>query len=222
MNQFTLNNVTSKFLRVNPSTEERNGNTVLAVFLKIKVLANNSILDRFSPDLKPFFYKEDADPTQGNLLSDEEREKGAHLTVLRNPEIQSFEWKYEAEEYVFTCDYGIGGDSNIKLSEVKIKVSHITPQEGGTVAVIFSVSALCDGETIGKLSELIQGEVKISLAPATEQEQLALQQKKEDQKAALEHHFTGNDQDPDDVVDVGNPSDFEEKEAAEKAGMSVD
>lgn len=211
----SFNNTTAKILSVNPRAEKHGDENVLAGDLKFQIKAHSKILHSFSPMLREFFYQPDNDD-QASLDMGED-----NLTSLRHPEIPAIPWLYEGEGYKLRLDYGLGGDSDVKLHDVKIGKFSLTPQEGGTVIVGFRAQSQLDADTIGKLCDLIQGEVKIDLVPPTEQEQFALEEKKREQKAALAHHFTGNDQDPEQGSAGGNDDD-DPDEVLAPAGMSVD
>jgi len=67
--------------------------------------------------------------------------------------------------YTVEIDYGIGGDSNIVLGDVKNDKFKITAQEGGTVTVCCRMIAHPDEKVIGPLCNFIQRDIVLTITP---------------------------------------------------------
>ncbi len=133
--------------------------------LSIETKMSNDVLSMFDPKLKAAFYEKDNED-QGELI-----DAPHHLTKLRFPLLQNtMKWGEEFSEQTIIVNYGIGGPSDIKLIECKVKKFVFEFQEGGTVHMSFSVQAHPDQESAGKLCSLIQQEVKISIRPPNDAE----------------------------------------------------
>lgn len=66
--------------------------------------------------------------------------------------------------YSLVVDYGLGGDSNLRIESCEVNNFAFTPKEGGTVELTFRVQITdLDERILGKLAGLCQHEVHIVL-----------------------------------------------------------
>lgn len=162
---FSLNQVTkAKMLGLNVRTEHHGGELVPAGDIKLQVDAMNSILLAFDPMLLRALYCRAIDGEQREI----EGIPGAcEFPNLRFPKLKSpIAWEMKATGYKLTFDYGIGGDSNLVLDGATVTKVLLTPKEGGTVSVGFTVQIgdLAE-EDAGRLAMLVKHDVEIMLEP---------------------------------------------------------
>jgi hypothetical protein len=74
-------------------------------------------------------------------------------------------WDWEGSGYTLTVAYGLGGPSDIKLADCKVDGFKFEAQNGGTVNVMFRVIVHPEQPDVGKLCEMIQQNIDISLTP---------------------------------------------------------
>lgn len=151
-----------KLINVNPRTELHDDEHRLAVDLTVETRGSNDILSEFSPELKSAFYrKADASDTQGDLMADEP----GYLPSLKFPAIGAIKYEYEGTGYDTTVHIGLGGKSNIVLSETTIDKFSFECHDGGTVITKYRIIAHPKTEDIGRLAEMIQQEITLTLEP---------------------------------------------------------
>jgi hypothetical protein len=157
---FDLDQATVKLASVNARAEKHGEDTKPALDLKIEASCSSSVLIHFHPELRQHLFKKDENPD----LVDQVIE-GDGLTVLRYPKMGALKWDWEGTGYTATVDYGMGGDSNIQLNDVKVDHFAFEPQNGGSVAVTFRIIAHPDTDDVGKLCEFIQRDIELTLTP---------------------------------------------------------
>lgn len=140
----------------------------------------NEVLDHFNPLYRSAFYYGD---DQADMVS------GTRLPYLKFP-FPRFSHKGSLEGYVFLAHIGAGGPSEVKLNDSVINKVNFLLQDKGAVTMGFVVRARTHPADVGKLSELLDTEVQISLVPPDEKKQFELEQLKKNRKRALEDHFT--------------------------------
>jgi hypothetical protein len=153
--------VSGKLNNLNLRAEKHGDENAGAADLSIEITESNDILWRFDPALKSLLYTKDL--SQPDLLSDADP---SHLTRLRFPHLGPLLWDRE----ITTCDceiaYGLGA---ITLKDCTLSKWRITPDEGGSVTVVFRVQAHPAPDDVGKLYGLIQSEIDLDIvqrAPA--------------------------------------------------------
>lgn len=152
---FELEAQKTKLTSVNPRAELHGEDKKPAVDLKFEVAADNGVLANFAADLRSMLY---ALPDAQDDLIDPER-----LTKLKYPKMSGFKWEQEGVGYTAEIDYGLGGDSNIVLEDLKVDGFRIQPMEGGTVIVSFRAIAHPDEGDMGRICSLIQRDVMLTL-----------------------------------------------------------
>ncbi|VVE33820.1 hypothetical protein [Pandoraea commovens] len=152
---FELEAQQAKLTSVNPRAELHGEDKKPAVDLKFEVAADNGVLANFAADLRGVLYTR---PDAQDDLVDPDR-----LSKLKYPKMSPFKWELEGVGYTAEIDYGLGGDSNIVLEELKVDGFRIQPMEGGTVIVSFRCIAHPEEDDMGKLCGLIQRDVTLTL-----------------------------------------------------------
>lgn len=140
----------------------------------------NEVLDHFHPLYRSSFYAGD---DQADMVS------GTRLPHLKFP-FPRFPHKGSLEGYTFLVHIGAGGPSEVKLNDSVINKVNFLLQDKGAVNMDFVVRARTHPADVGKLSELLDTEVQISLVPPDEKKQFELEQAKKNRKRALEEQFS--------------------------------
>ena len=156
----------SKLDSVNPRAELHGTDTKLATDLKFSMKVSNDVLSFFDPSLKSALYKPN-DAAQGQLINEP-----GHLPSLKFPLMGSIKWGKEFAGYTLVVHYGVSGKEDIALSECEVDGFKFDCQDGGTVGVSFRVICHPDLDDMGRLCELIQREVDITLEPPSAEQEL--------------------------------------------------
>jgi hypothetical protein len=170
---FELTQPTTLRLKHAAARKEFHGEAlVLALDLRCIWTTNNKSLELLSKDVReglftalPSSMERDEDDDQDELdlpVSD--------LPFVRMPKLK-YPVKIENEMtgYTLRQDFGLGGKSDAVLSVCVLKNWGITPIEGGSVDIEFTISSAADitGEIVGRFMALIQQDIVITLlAPA--------------------------------------------------------
>ena len=165
---FCLKNQAAKLVNVNPRAELHGQDKKLAVDLKFEVKLSNDFLSEFDPSLKSAIYRA-ADAGEGDLLANEP----GNLPKLKFPMMGAIKWGKQLAGYEVVIHYGISGTQDIHLCETDVDNFRFHCQDGGTVVVAFRVIAHPESNDLGRLCEMIQQEVEMSLIePEAEPESL--------------------------------------------------
>lgn len=157
---FDLDQATVKLSSVNPRAEKHGEDTKPACDLKIEAVLPSSALIHFHPELRQHLYKKDESPDLVDQVTD-----GDGMTTLRYPKMGAIKWDLEGSGYTASIDYGMGGDSNIDLDDVKVDHFVFEPLNGGSVSVTFRIIAHPESDDMGKLCEFIQRDIELTLTP---------------------------------------------------------
>lgn len=152
-----LTNHTAKLSSVNLRAEIHGEEKKPACDLKFETVCGSEVLAYFAPELRSTLFKKNENPDLADQATENE------LTELRFPKLGPLKWGWEGTGYSLTIDYGMGGKSNVKLSDCKVDGVKIEPMTGGSVALSFRVIAHPDAKDTGRISELIQQDVTIDL-----------------------------------------------------------
>jgi hypothetical protein len=152
-----IRNLKTQLASVNARAECHGDEKKPALDLKLVCAMPNDVLIELHPELRSLLYKRPDDPD----LADQGTPDA--LTSLRFPKMSGFKWDFEAEGYSLRIAYGIGGPSDIILSDCKVHKVSIQPQNGGTVNVSCTVVAHPESGVVGKLCEMIQQTVEMDL-----------------------------------------------------------
>ena len=157
---FAIRSLNTQLASVNPRAECHGQEKKPAFDLKLICAMPNNVLDDFRPELRALLFKRAEEP---DLI---EQADPAALTALRLPEIDGkVKWKFEREGYSLRVSYGIGGPSDIHLTECKVHKLAFVPMQGGTVSVECTVIAHPESADVGRLCEMIQQTVEMDLIP---------------------------------------------------------
>ena len=154
---FSLANQAAKLTSVNPRAEIHGTDHVMAADLKFEIKVGNDVLSEFDPSLKSSLYKK-ADGPQGELITD-----AGHLPSLKFPLMGPVKWGKEFSGYETVIHYGVSGAQDIHMIDCEVDNLRFDCQDGGTVAVSFRVIAHPEPNEFGRLCEMIQQEVEMSL-----------------------------------------------------------
>jgi hypothetical protein len=162
---FSLANQAAKLTSVNPRAEIHGQDHVMAADLKFEIKVGNDVLSEFDPSLKSSLYKK-ADGPQGELI-----QEAGHLPNLKFPLMGPVKWGKEFSGYEVVVHYGISGKEDIRLLTCEVDQFRFDCQDGGTVVVSFRVIAHPEPVELGRLCEMIQQVVELSLIEPTEEQQ---------------------------------------------------
>ncbi len=154
---FELNNQRVKISSVNPRSELHGTDTKLAADIKIECKVSNDVLSFFSPSLKGCLYTAN-ESAQADLI-----QEPGNLPKLKFPLMGAIKWDKAFAGYETVIHYGVSGVNDIHLIETEVDNFKFDCQDGGTVAVSFRVIAHPEAEQLGRLCEMIQQEVEMSL-----------------------------------------------------------
>jgi len=161
---FSLQNQSAKLTSVNPRAEIHGQEHVMAADLKFQIKVSNDVLSEFHPSLKSSLYGK-GDAAQGELINEP-----GHLPTLKFPEMGVVKWGKNFAGYEVVVHYGLGGKSDIHLMTCEVDQFAFDCQDGGTVIVGFRVIAHPEPGELGRLCEMIQQDVEISLIEPVETE----------------------------------------------------
>lgn len=167
---FSLANQAAKLTSVNPRAEIHGQDHVMAADLKFEIKVGNDVLSEFDPSLKSSLYKK-ADGPQGELI-----QEAGRLPSLKFPLMGTVKWGTEFSGYEVVVHYGVSGKGDIRLLTCEVDQFRFDCQDGGTVVVGFRVIAHPEAVELGRLCEMIQQEVELSLIEPTEEQQQELKE----------------------------------------------
>lgn len=159
---FSLENQTAKLTSVNPRAEIHGADRVMAADIKFEIKVSNDVLSEFDPQLKSSLYrKPDENDSQAELaISD-----AGYLPKLKFPQMGAIKWDKEFAGDELVVHYGVSGKDDIAFTAKSVDNFRFDCQDGGTVIVSFRVIAHPKPEDLGRLCEMIQQEVSISMIP---------------------------------------------------------
>ncbi|MCG2586541.1 hypothetical protein [Massilia sp. TS11] len=150
-----------KIVGVNPRAEIHGEERKPAYDLTLEFDSSNDVLIPFHPELRHFLFQKPANPD----LADQAQPSDIP-TERRFPRpVGNIKWDFAAEGYSIRVAYGIGGPSDIKLSDVKIHKVKFLPKEGGTVTVGLTAIVHPETEDVGRLCEFIQQQIEMDITP---------------------------------------------------------
>lgn len=165
---FSIENQAAKLTSVNPRAEIHGADHVMAADLKFEIKVSNDVLSEFDPALKASLYRK-AHPGE-EVQPSLQLEPGA-LPKIKFPLMGPVKWGSELSGYEVIVHYGISGKDDIRLLACEVDQFRFDCLDGGTVVVSFRVIAHPAPGELGRLCEMIQQEVDISLIEPTEVEQ---------------------------------------------------
>lgn len=158
---FNLENHPAKIASFNPRAEKHGDENVIAGDLKFEVTCGNGALDHFDKALRKMLCRKPASGEQSDLpLSDTDG-----LTQRKLPHLAPLKWDEDFPGYTLSITTGLALDEALKLSDVELSGFVFEALDGGSVSITFRASFHPDGRTSGKLCQLIQETVDITLTP---------------------------------------------------------
>jgi len=184
--KFALNDQPIKIDKLSLPTKKVRDGVVKTAIIDFTIEGGNRILDLFDPELIQRFYKAvvtDEDKLRQKQIQIEDQDEQAPMPLLT---MTCIKWPValvnEYTGYKLTVDHGLGDHtfggkettSNIIAPEATIKGLRITCKEGGSVIVRGRALVVgMSGADIGKMSDFIKLETKISAEPP-QQKQAAI------------------------------------------------
>lgn len=165
---FEISKQQVKLIKTSVPIENHGKEKKAAVVLTIEAIVHNKLLNLFANGLQDALYRVPSESESADLAT----EPGAP-SVLRFGKMSPFEWNWTGTGYKATVDYGLGGDSDIELSDAKCDSFNITPLEGGSVNVRFNIIGHTDELHTGRLCFMQKQDINLTLTapePATVQE----------------------------------------------------
>lgn len=146
---------------VNPRTEKRGEDSILACDIKIEIVIDNDRLAMFSSTLRSALYQPIGD-VEGDL-ADAGMDPEA-LIKPRFPHLGVLNWDEEMLNATVNIRRHVSKRA-ITLADAKVNKFRLEPREGGRVGITFRVQAVVSNETIGHLAGLLDTEAQIEVAP---------------------------------------------------------
>lgn len=138
---------------------------------------SNNALSYFDGSLKSFLYTKSAASSIQSQESIETLEPISDMPNLTKAGIKigKFPWSEDLYGYELVIDHGMGGKSNLELTDCIVSNFKVEPKEGGTIVLGFSLeSPDVPEKTFGKLATLKNREVQITLtAPEVKQDSIS-------------------------------------------------
>lgn len=133
-----------------------------AVTLSLKMTVGNDWLAHLSGHLKGSFYMKGKSQVEQPELPGTEV---SDMPVLRMPDAGALPWTKEYTGLELTIDHGIGGESDIVVTDCKADNIVLTFKEGGSVEVDFKLkSNKADEHTRGQLTSTIKRDIEIMVS----------------------------------------------------------
>lgn len=165
---FQLTEQKTKITSFTPRMEKHGDENVLAGTLKLETNVHSSVLDLFDKGFRKLLYRKPAPGEQTELPLDGHSDG---LTARKLPHLAPLKWDEDFPGYKVEIQSGLALDEVLKLSDVEISDFVFEALDGGSCKVRFTASFQQDGRTSGKLCQLIQDEVELSLIPPARDEQ---------------------------------------------------
>ena len=164
MNSFALIEPTTVTIEHINLRDERHGDdSVPAIDLKLSMEASNEVLALFDPEPKRCLYCKGAGAPEPQQSLDG-MVPAVDLPNLRWPHLDPLKWSEDLTGRTLTIDYGLGGESCIRITDCTANNFRIEPKEGGTVRLTWRVQrSQPDERAIGKLAGLLKRQVEATL-----------------------------------------------------------
>lgn len=158
---FALNNQQTSITHFLPRMEKHGPDNVLAGTLKCETTMHNSVLDLFDKGFKKLLYRKPAPGEQTELPLGE----SDGLTARKLPQLKPLSWDEDFPGYKIAIVSGLAIDEVLYLDDVEVSGFVFEALDGGSCKVKFTANFTQDGRTSGKLCQLIQETVELSLIP---------------------------------------------------------
>ena len=165
---FSLDKQQTSINSFTPRMEKHGNENVLAGTLKCETTMHNSVLDLFDKGFKKLLYRKPAPGEQTELpLGDSDG-----LTARKLPQLKPLSWDEDFPGYKIEIVSGLALDEVIRLDDVEVSGFVFEALDGGSCKVKFTANFNQDGRTSGKLCQLIQETVELSLMPPERGEEM--------------------------------------------------
>jgi len=158
---FALTSQQTSINSFTPRMEKHGQENVLAGTLKCETTMHSSVLDLFDNGFKKLLYRKPAPGEQPELPL----ETSDGLTARKLPQLKPLSWDEDFPGYKLSIVSGLALDEVIKLDDVEVSGFVFEALDGGSCKVKFTANFHQDGRTSGKLCQLIQETVELSLVP---------------------------------------------------------
>ena len=159
---FQLNNQQTKITSFTPRMEKHGDENVLAGTLKCETTTHSSVLDLFDKGFRKLLYRKPA-PGEQTELPLEGASDG--LTMRKLPCLDALRWKEDFPGYRVEIASGLAVDEVLKLVDAEVHDFVFEALDGGSCKVKWAINCHLDGRTSGKLCQLIQDSVEMTLTP---------------------------------------------------------
>lgn len=158
---FQLSNQQTKINSFTPRMEKHGDENVLAGTMKCETTMHSSVLDIFDKGFRKLLYRKPAPGEQTELPLGE----GDNLTARKLPCLAPLKWDEDFPGYALEIQSGLALNEVLKLTDVELHGFSFEPLDGGSCTVKFALNFTQDGRTSGKLCQLIQDTVEVTLTP---------------------------------------------------------
>ena len=163
---FSLSQQQTSINSFTPRMEKHGQDNVLAGTLKCETTMHNSVLDLFDKGFKKLLYRKPAPGEQTELSLGE----SDGLTARKLPQLKPLSWDEDFPGYKIRIVSGLAIDEVLKLDDVEVSGFVFEALDGGSCKVKFTANFNQDGRTSGKLCQLIQETVELTLIPPSREE----------------------------------------------------
>lgn len=158
---FEITRATAILAHFNARSEIHGEDKKPAADLKLTMTGSNELLRLLDENLRTVLFAPKPAANADQLF-----EQDPPLTELRFPYLGPLKWAREAVGRDVEIEWGIDDTSAIKLTSCTVDHFAVDAEAGGTVTLTFRVRCYPTAEDAGKLFELQQREVVITVAPA--------------------------------------------------------
>lgn len=160
---FELTRATATLAHFNARSEVHGEDKKPAADLKLTMAGSNELLRLLDENLRTVLFAPKPKPAAN---AEQLFEVDPPLTELRFPHLGPLKWSREAVGRDVVIEWGIDDTSAIKLTSCTVDHFAVDAEPGGMVTLTFRVRCYPTAEDAGKLFELQQREVVITVAPA--------------------------------------------------------
>jgi hypothetical protein len=160
---FELTRATATLAHFNARSEIHGEDKKPAADLKLTMTGNNELLALIDENLRRVLFAPKPAANADQLF-----EEDPPLTELRFPYLGTLKWARECVGRDVEIEWGIDDTSAIRLASCTVDHFVIDPEQGGAVQITFRVRCYPTAEDAGKLFELQQREVTITVEPASQ------------------------------------------------------
>jgi hypothetical protein len=158
---FQLTNQQTKVNSFTPRMEKHGDENVLAGTMKCETTMHSGVLDIFDKGFRKLLYRKPSPGDQTELPL----ENSDGLTARKLPCLKPLKWDEDFPGYALDIQSGLALDEVIRLTDVELHDFVFEALDGGSCKVNFALNFHQDGRTSGKLCQLIQDTVEMTLTP---------------------------------------------------------